>query len=228
MGSVEFVLYGTCWAMLGGYCVATLICMAFPGCITTSVSFLFACGLYCDLMAFNIAFFAPSFCAHVREIDFCADSVSGFLKAIFNSNAAWDLYMIIFGTLGSYLAVFNACGILDADGCWSKSAHQHKKSQEQVIRLVYRIRGWVRFDGGSASRLPSADLAKDVPDEKKIQPPCYMSFEEYVKPTGKYDPMVDYMTPADYECMERYMIPTADTEYTCPFTQYPAFTPHHI
>ncbi len=98
MDTADQIMYAGCWVILMLYIVSTLTVFARQTCIRCAASFLFACILWLDLTLFNVWFFLPAFVCHIREIDLHVDNAYGLFRAIFTSEAARDVYLMMLGS----------------------------------------------------------------------------------------------------------------------------------
>ncbi|KAI0105127.1 hypothetical protein GGR51DRAFT_572149 [Nemania sp. FL0031] len=165
MDTVDRVMYAGCWVVLALYILTTLLVFTQRSCISCTASFVFACLLWLDLTVFNAWFFVPAFIYHIRDIDLYAGSLFGVLWAISTSEAAQDVYLMMLGSFGSWLAVFNAASMLSTEGCVAVSPHGHGKLTRRVIESGYRLRDYLGFEDDSAVTLPTTNIVDINPKE---------------------------------------------------------------
>ncbi|KAI1128342.1 hypothetical protein F5Y10DRAFT_292114 [Nemania abortiva] len=166
METADQIMYIGCWVALVLYILTTLAVFAQRSCIACSASFVFACLLWLDLTVFNAWFFVPAFIYHIREIDLRADSLAGVFRAILASEAAQDVFLMVLGSFGSWLAVFNAASMLSTEGCVAMSPHDHGKPARRAIKSVYRLRDYLGFGDDSPDILPIANTEHIKLEEK--------------------------------------------------------------
>ncbi|KAI0912624.1 hypothetical protein F4823DRAFT_161551 [Ustulina deusta] len=171
MDTADQIMYAGCWVILMLYIVSTLTVFARQTCIRCAASFLFACILWLDLTLFNVWFFLPAFVCHIREIDLHVDNAYGLFRAIFTSEAARDVYLMMLGSFGSWLAVFNAASMLQTEGCITTSLHEYGRVSRYFIKLVYRICHYLDVGNDDVIALPIAN-------------PAYISYKEKGTWTG--------------------------------------------
>ncbi|KAI0420939.1 hypothetical protein F5X98DRAFT_371427 [Xylaria grammica] len=167
------VMYAGCWVVLTLYVVTTLTVFIRQSCIRCAVAFLFACILWLDLSLFNAWFFLPAFMHHIWEIDLHADNALGFFGAVFTSEAARDVYLMVLGSLGSWLAVFNAAGMLKSEGFTPMNPQEHGKLSKYLIKSAYRLCDYLDFGDHDIIILPITNTThtyseKPHPQEKHI------------------------------------------------------------
>ncbi|KAI0969646.1 hypothetical protein F4678DRAFT_463431 [Xylaria arbuscula] len=168
MDTSDQILYAACWVVLMLYIVSTLAVFIRQTCIGCAAAFIFACLLWLDLSLFNAWFFLPSFVYHVREIDLHVDNVTGLFQAIFTSKAAQDFYLMILGSLGSWLAVFNAASMLQTDGRMAMSQHEYGKFSRYAIECAYRMCDYLDIGNDDTLILPSTNPANEYQNEKSV------------------------------------------------------------
>ncbi|KAH8164990.1 hypothetical protein CIB48_g3263 [Xylaria polymorpha] len=105
-------MFIACWVVLALYVFTTLIVFTQRCSIAYAAAFLFACILFLDLSIFNAWFFLPAFRYHIREVDIHGQNIIGAFRTILRSEAALDIYLILLGSFGGWLAVFNAAAKL--------------------------------------------------------------------------------------------------------------------
>ncbi|KAI0864099.1 hypothetical protein F4860DRAFT_521473 [Xylaria cubensis] len=168
MDTSDRIIYTGCWAVLMLYVFTTLIVFTQRNCIACAISFLCACILLLDLAFFNTWFFLPAFRYHIREINVHGEDIIGALRVILCSEAAWDVYLIILGSFGSWLAVFNAAGMLKTETCAAMNPHGHSRAARYLIKSVCRMSDYLGFGDNSAAVLPTTVTIKDEPEKKSL------------------------------------------------------------
>ncbi|KAI0450803.1 hypothetical protein F5B21DRAFT_410698 [Xylaria acuta] len=160
MDTSDQIIYNGCWAVLMLYIFTTLVVFTRRSCIACAASFLCACILFLDLCLFNTWFFLPAFRYHIREIDVHGENVIELFRVILCSEAAWDVYLIMLGSFGSWLAVFNAAGMLKTEGCAAMVPHRHGSVSRCFIKYAYRMCDHLGFGDNSAAILPTTHTSK--------------------------------------------------------------------
>ncbi|KAI1155542.1 hypothetical protein F4825DRAFT_42871 [Nemania diffusa] len=168
MDAADQTIYTACCVVLLLYILVTLSVFMRRTCVGCALSFVLSCALWLNLSLFNAWFFVPAFIYHVRRIDLHADDLLGLLPAILTSEAAQDLYLMILGSFGSWLAVFNAASMLSAEGCTAMSPHGHGKRARHIIKSVYKICDYLGFEDEDAATLPTKHVAGIDMKEKII------------------------------------------------------------
>ncbi|RYC58272.1 hypothetical protein CHU98_g7944 [Xylaria longipes] len=165
---MDRIIYTGCWVVLILYILTTLIAFTQRSSIAYAASFLSACILFLDLSLFNTYFFLPAFRYHIREVDIRGENAIGVLRAIFCSEAAWDVYLIILGSFGSWLAVFNAAKMLKTEGCAITTLHGHGRVARYFIKSVDRLSDYLGFGDNSAATLPTTATTNVDSEEKSL------------------------------------------------------------
>ncbi|KAI1742924.1 hypothetical protein F4680DRAFT_471817 [Xylaria scruposa] len=162
------IIYTGCWVVLMLYVFTTLIVFTKRSCIACAISFISACILLLDLAFFNTWFFLPAFRYHIREIDVHGEGIIGAFRVVLCSEAAWDVYLIILGSFGSWLAVFNAAGMLKTESCAAKNPHGHGRAARYLIKSVCRMSDYLGFGDDGATVLPITVTRKEESEKKSL------------------------------------------------------------
>ncbi|KAI1757979.1 hypothetical protein F4782DRAFT_5346 [Xylaria castorea] len=168
MHTSDRIIYTGCWVVLMLYISTTLIVFVRRSCIVCAVSFICACILFLDLSLFNTWFFLPAFRYHIREVDIHGENIIGAFHVILCSEAAWDVYLIILGSFGSWLAVYNAASMLKTEGCAAIVPHRHGRITGYLIKSVYRMCDYLGFGNDSATTLPTTVTTKIYSERKSL------------------------------------------------------------
>ncbi|KAI1431045.1 hypothetical protein GGR50DRAFT_698404 [Xylaria sp. CBS 124048] len=140
MDATDQILYITCWVSLLGYILSTLSAFSKGSCYRRALAFLEACALAIYMMLFNARFLLPSFMGHVHELGITTAELSlEYLRYVLTSEAAWDIYLMMLGSFGSWLAVYNAANMMNADGCPVEELDKCSRFDEILVKMSYRI-----------------------------------------------------------------------------------------
>ncbi|KAI0018005.1 hypothetical protein F4780DRAFT_563682 [Xylariomycetidae sp. FL0641] len=107
MDTIDQLVYGGCWVVLGLYIVATLAVFVRRSCVSHACAFLLACALWLDLSLFNVWFMLPALAQHVRDALQSGSSVA----------ALQDLGLMALGWSASALAMSNSAAMMGCGGC---------------------------------------------------------------------------------------------------------------
>ncbi|KAI1429670.1 hypothetical protein F5Y12DRAFT_330082 [Xylaria sp. FL1777] len=168
MDTADQIMYTGCWVILMLYIVSTVLVFARQSCIGCAVSFLSSCLLWLDMFLFNAWFFFPAFVYHTREIDLHVGSTVSLLQVIFTSEAAKDVYLMLLGSFGSCLAVFNAASMLQTEECIAMSRSEHGRLSGYFIESAYQICDYLDIGNDDAITLPIANPTFIYHDKKGI------------------------------------------------------------
>ncbi|KAI0430530.1 hypothetical protein F5Y09DRAFT_307456 [Xylaria sp. FL1042] len=155
MNTPDQIMYASCWVVLMLYIASTVTVFARRSCIGCAVSFLFACLLWLDLSLFNAWFFLPAFVCHVQEIDLHVNNTVDLFQVIFTSEAARDIYLMMLGSFGSSLAVFNAANMLQNEGRIAMYRHEPGRFSRYFIKSVYRVCDYLDIGNDNLVILPT-------------------------------------------------------------------------
>ncbi|KAI1111458.1 hypothetical protein F5Y14DRAFT_425072 [Nemania sp. NC0429] len=150
MNTVDQVIYAGCWVVLLLYISTTLVAFTRGSCVACAASFFFACALWLYLCMFNAWFFLPAFIYHVPEINLHADNFGVFLRAVFTSEAAVDVYLMSLGSFGSWLAVFNAMSMLSPENRVVLDTQGHGRITRYFLKSAYRLRDYLDLGGADS------------------------------------------------------------------------------
>ncbi|KAI1827071.1 hypothetical protein F4861DRAFT_467948 [Xylaria intraflava] len=169
MDTSDQIVYGACWVVLALYIVTTLFVFIRGSCIGCAASFLCACVLSFDMALFNAWFLMPAFAYHIREIDVehaecCLESI----RLILTGDAARDVYLVMLGSFGSWLAVFNAVNMLKTEGCKAAGPHKHGRLGDLFVRSIYRTCGYLRLGDYNTFASPTVVETDTYPNEKEL------------------------------------------------------------
>ncbi|KAI2636834.1 hypothetical protein GGS21DRAFT_53025 [Xylaria nigripes] len=169
MDSSDQIIYVGCWVVLVLYIVTTLLVFILGSCVSCAASFLFACILAFDMALFNAWFLLPAFDQHIRDIALMhSECRLDYIRHILTCSAAGDIYLLMFGSFGSWLAVFNAGSMLQTEGCIAMPPHEHGKLAGNFVKAMYRIRDYLRLQDYSTPSPSTIEEGESYPDEKKL------------------------------------------------------------
>ncbi|KAI1276945.1 hypothetical protein F5Y07DRAFT_117829 [Xylaria sp. FL0933] len=154
MNTSDQIMYAGCWVVLMLYIASTLSVFARRSCIGCALSFLFACILWLDLVLFNVWFFLPAFVYHVQEINIHRNNTFDIFQVIVTSEAARDIYLMVLGSLGSSLAVFNAASMLQTEGRIAMLEYKPGRLSGYFIKSIYRVCDYLDIGNDGLVLLP--------------------------------------------------------------------------
>ncbi|CAJ2504716.1 Uu.00g121100.m01.CDS01 [Anthostomella pinea] len=152
------IIYGACWTNLLLYMASTLVVFIRRGCVSYAASVLFACALWLHITLFNSWFLLPALFRHLHGVELHGGGAADLIRRLVSSHAAAGLGLMLLGWLASSLAIFNAIGMLQIEGCGALGPHNHASGLARfVIRAAERVSQRVGIEGAASPTLGGPD-----------------------------------------------------------------------
>ncbi|KAI0201655.1 hypothetical protein F4808DRAFT_108290 [Astrocystis sublimbata] len=161
------IVYTMCWLVLILYVVATLIAFVRQNTLACAGAFLCACLLCLDLSLLNAWSFLPAFRYHIQDVHIHGKSFIAAVETVLYSEAACDIFLVILGSFGSWLAMYNAANMLRNEVSADTSSHKHERLAQRFIKAMLRTCDYIGFGDKNVTTLPApsgfADDGKTTP-----------------------------------------------------------------